>query len=66
MGDRCFADRDTFFPIFTRSTISMRHNALIGGAMPTLSGRDVFAATRGIEEVAGFEVEEWGAYPGRT
>ncbi|HEY7407549.1 MAG TPA: asparaginase [Gemmatimonadaceae bacterium] len=50
--------------LFTGGTISMRHDALAGGAVPSLSGRDILAATRGIEEVADFEVEEWGAYPG--
>ena len=42
----------------------MRQDPAIGGAIPTLSGRDILAATRGIEDVADFEVEEWGAYPG--
>jgi L-asparaginase len=42
----------------------MRHDALVGGAVPALSGRDILAATRGLEEVADFEIEEWGAYPG--
>ncbi len=42
----------------------MRQDPAIGGAIPTLSGRDILAATRGIEEVADFEIEEWGAYPG--
>jgi L-asparaginase len=32
--------------------------------VPALSGRDILAATRGIEEVADVEVEEWGAFPG--
>lgn len=50
--------------LFTGGTISMRHDPSIGGAIPTLSGRDILAATRGIEEVADIEVEEWGAYPG--
>jgi L-asparaginase len=50
--------------VFTGGTISMRQDPSIGGAIPTLSGRDILAATRGIEEVADFEVEEWGAYPG--
>jgi L-asparaginase len=50
--------------IFTGGTISMRQDPAIGGAIPTLSGRDILAATRGIEEVADFEIEEWGAYPG--
>src|SRR5688572_9405628 len=42
----------------------MRHDVALGGAIPALSGRDILAATRGIEEVADIEVEEWGAYPG--
>ena len=42
----------------------MRHDAALGGAAPALSGRDILAATRGIEEVADIEVEEWGAHPG--
>lgn len=50
--------------LFTGGTISMRQDPAIGGAIPTLSGRDILAATRGIEDVADFEVEEWGAYPG--
>ncbi len=42
----------------------MRDDPSLGGASPALSGRDILAATRGIEEVADIEVEEWGAYPG--
>ena len=42
----------------------MRHDASLGGAIPALSGRDILAATRGIEAVADLELEEWGAYPG--
>jgi L-asparaginase len=50
--------------LFTGGTISMRHDPSVGGAIPTLSGRDILAATRGIADVADFEAEEWGAYPG--
>jgi L-asparaginase len=42
----------------------MRHDPTVGGAIPTLSGRDILDATRGIEEVADVEIEEWGAFPG--
>ena len=42
----------------------MRHDSSLGGAIPALSGRDLLAATRGIEAVADLELEEWGAYPG--
>jgi L-asparaginase len=50
--------------LFTGGTISMRHDSSLGGAIPALSGRDLLAATRGIEAVADLELEEWGAYPG--
>lgn len=50
--------------IFTGGTISMRHDAAAGGAVPVLSGRDILAATRGIEDVAQVEVDEFGAHPG--
>ena len=42
----------------------MRYDRSLGGAIPALSGRDILAATRGLEDVADFEIEEWGAYPG--
>jgi L-asparaginase len=50
--------------VFTGGTISMRHDRALGGAVPALSGREILAATRGMEEVAEVEVEEWGSYPG--
>lgn len=50
--------------VFTGGTISMRHDAALGGAVPALSGRDILAATRGIEDVAAVEVDEFGAFPG--
>lgn len=50
--------------LFTGGTISMRHDASAGGAVPALSGREIIDATRGIERVSPVEVEEWGAYPG--
>jgi L-asparaginase len=50
--------------LFTGGTISMRYDRSLGGAIPALSGRDILAATRGLEDVADFEIEEWGAYPG--
>jgi L-asparaginase len=65
MGGRCCAANGPLIVIvFTGGTISMRHDPSVGGAIPALSGRDILAATRGIEDVADFEVEEWGAYPG--
>jgi L-asparaginase len=50
--------------LFTGGTISMRHDVALGGAVPSLSAREIVAATRGVEEVAEVEVEEWGAFPG--
>ena len=42
----------------------MRHDAALGGAVPALSGREILAATRGIEDIAEVTIEEWGAFPG--
>ena len=50
--------------LFTGGTISMRHDAAAGGAIPKLSAREIIAATRGIEEIAELEIEDWGAFPG--
>jgi L-asparaginase len=50
--------------LFTGGTISMRHDATAGGAIPSLGAREIVAAARGIEDVATLEVEEWGRYPG--
>ena len=50
--------------LFTGGTIGMRHDASLGGAVPALSGREILAAARGIEEIARLETEEWGVYPG--
>jgi L-asparaginase len=50
--------------IFTGGTISMRHDAASGGAVPVLSGQEILEATRGIREVANVEVDEFGAHPG--
>jgi L-asparaginase len=50
--------------LFTGGTITMRHDAAAGGAIPSLSAQEIFEATRGIEAVADFTIEEWGAFPG--
>jgi L-asparaginase len=50
--------------VFTGGTISMRHDSALGGAVPALSGRDILAAARGVEDVADVEVDDFGAYPG--
>ena len=50
--------------LFTGGTISMKHDAALGGAVPALSGSEIVEATRGIRDVADLEVEQWGKYPG--
>ena len=50
--------------LFTGGTISMRHDPSAGGAVPSLSAREILAATRGVEAIAEVGVEEWGAFPG--
>ncbi len=50
--------------LFTGGTISMRHDASAGGAIPKLSAREIVAATRGIEDIAELEIEDWAAFPG--
>src|SRR5919202_3275594 len=64
MGGACCADEPMIPLVFTGGTISMRVDSALGGATPALSGREILAATRGIEEVAEVSVEEWGRYPG--
>jgi L-asparaginase len=50
--------------LFTGGTISMKFDAAAGGAVPTLTGEDIVSATRGLEDVAQLEVEQWGRLPG--
>ena len=50
--------------LFTGGTISMRHDPAAGGAVPALGARDILAATRGVEDVAELEPEDWGRLPG--
>jgi L-asparaginase len=50
--------------LFTGGTISMRHDAAAGGAVPKLSGEMILAATSGIRAVADIAPEDWGAFPG--
>lgn len=38
----------------------MTYDPTLGGAVPTLTGAEIVAATRGIDEVADIEVEQWG------
>jgi L-asparaginase len=50
--------------VFTGGTISMRFDAAVGAAVPSLGADEIVAAARGIEHVATLRVEEWGRYPG--
>ena len=50
--------------VFTGGTISMRHDATAGGAIPSLRGREILALAPGIDRLAEIEVDDWGAYPG--
>src|SRR5690349_16925892 len=50
--------------LFTGGTISMRHDAAAGGAVPSLTGRDILALAPGIDRLAELDVDDWGAYPG--
>ena len=50
--------------LFTGGTISMKFDAALGGAVPTLSGDEIVQATRGLADVADIEVEQWGKHPG--
>jgi L-asparaginase len=50
--------------LFTGGTISMRHDPALGGAVPTLKGRDILALAPGIDKLAQLEIDDWGAYPG--
>ena len=50
--------------VFTGGTISMRHDPAAGGAVPTLTGREIIALAPGIDRLAQLEVDDWGAFPG--
>jgi L-asparaginase len=50
--------------IATGGTISMRVDVELGGAVPSLSGRDILETVPGVEKVARVEVREFGRYPG--
>jgi L-asparaginase len=50
--------------LFTGGTISMRHDPAAGGAVPSLSGRDILALAPAIEQIAHVEIVDFGAYPG--
>jgi L-asparaginase len=48
----------------TGGTISMRRDALLGGAVPSMSGADILSSVPGWDEVARVDVQEFGRYPG--
>ena len=50
--------------LFTGGTISMRHDPSTGGAVPSLSGRDILALAPAIEQIAEIEIVDFGAFPG--
>jgi L-asparaginase len=50
--------------LFTGGTISMKYDAALGGAVPTLSGEEIIGATRGLADVADIEIDQWGKFPG--
>jgi L-asparaginase len=49
--------------VFTGGTISMKPDAGAGGAVPTLSGKQIIARTPGLEKVADVEAIDWGLVP---
>jgi L-asparaginase len=50
--------------VFTGGTISMRHDAAAGGAVPSLKGKDILDLAPGIDRIARLEADDWGSYPG--
>ncbi|MDF1503045.1 asparaginase [Roseisolibacter sp. H3M3-2] len=50
--------------LFTGGTISMRVDAVEGGAVPSLGADEILAAARGVEEIADVRAEQWGRFPG--
>ena len=50
--------------VFTGGTISMRRDPTHGGAVPSLSGRDILALAPAIEQIADVEIVDWSAHPG--
>ncbi|MEO6591608.1 MAG: asparaginase [Gemmatimonadaceae bacterium] len=50
--------------LFTGGTIAMRNDIEGTGATPSLTSKEILAATRGINAITGVETEEWGSFPG--
>jgi L-asparaginase len=49
---------------FTGGTISMRFDPTTGGAVPALSGQEILAQVPGLDEIADFDVIDFGKWPG--
>ncbi|MGH9935469.1 MAG: asparaginase [Blastocatellia bacterium] len=49
---------------FTGGTISMRIDPVTGGAVPALSGEEIIAQVPGLDEIADFDVINFGRWPG--
>ncbi len=49
---------------FTGGTISMRFDPATGGAVPALSGEEIIAQVPGLDEIADFDVINFGKWPG--
>jgi L-asparaginase len=49
---------------FTGGTISMRFDPATGGAVPALSGEEILAQVPGLDEIADFDVIDFGKWPG--
>jgi L-asparaginase len=50
--------------VFTGGTISMRHDAAAGGAVPALAGKDILRLVPELLEIAELEIDEFGTFPG--
>jgi L-asparaginase len=49
---------------FTGGTISMRFDPATGGAVPALSGEEIIEQVPGLDEIADFDVIDFGKWPG--
>src|SRR5215471_9058964 len=49
---------------FTGGTISMRVDPQTGGAIPALSGEEIIALVPGLEQLADFDIQNFGRLPG--
>ena len=50
--------------LFTGGTIAMRNDPTARGNTPALRGAEIVRATRGIDDTADVETEDWGHFPG--